>query len=397
MWSRTKDLLGSPYLAQLISLGGSAALTFFSALFLVPAERGHVAIFLAIVSVGSYLACMGVQSEVLQHSARGESSAARMIIRGHLVPQIVLSFLIGSVLILCRPFPDMPDALAVWGAAGIFVGSLFNNLSWRQYGNGDYFLSTALRGVVPLLTLFISFVLYLLGFISAVIVAATYVSIQLLCCVSLFEFTRLRIRVSWSGMFAVYRRSVSFFLSQAQALVLARTPVIASGIWLPPAVTAAISIALSLAELQSSLPQMRSAISFKEASSASRPRLTKQQLLAAVRALWPGTILVIIISFAAREFLNEAYRDLPTLVGLLSLGVAVQALTASAINILTARRSLGTAMVIQLGIICFAFAALANFSEGRVSFGIGLWSTAVAAGGFGIIALAMKYKRGRHL
>ncbi|WP_307424196.1 hypothetical protein [Pseudarthrobacter defluvii] len=291
----------------------------------------------------------------------------------------------------------MPDFVAVLSAMGVFVGSLFNNLSWRQYGNGQYFLSTALRGVVPLLTLITSFGLYVFLSVSATTVAAVYVSVQTICCLFLTEFSHIRESFSWGSMFAVYKRSVSFFLSQAQSLILSRTPVIASGIWLPPAVTAAISIALSLAELQSSLPQMRSAISFKEASSARRPRLTSRQLYSALRALWPGTVLVVIISFAAREFLNEAYRDLPLLVGLLSLGVAVQALTASAINILTARRSLGTAIGIQLGIICLAFAALTNFSEGRVPVGIGLWSVSVALGGLGIIALAMKYKRGRHL
>ncbi|MDQ0767978.1 hypothetical protein QF031_000727 [Pseudarthrobacter defluvii] len=397
MWSKTRSLLGSPYIAQLISLGGSAALTFFSALFLVPDERGHVAIFLAVISVGSYLACFGVQSEVLQCSARGDHLTARLIIRGHLLPQILVSVLTGAILLFAKPFPGMPDFVAVLSAMGVFVGSLFNNLSWRQYGNGQYFLSTALRGVVPLLTLITSFGLYVFLSVSATTVAAVYVSVQTICCLFLTEFSHIRESFSWGSMFAVYKRSVSFFLSQAQSLILSRTPVIASGIWLPPAVTAAISIALSLAELQSSLPQMRSAISFKEASSARRPRLTSRQLYSALRALWPGTVLVVIISFAAREFLNEAYRDLPLLVGLLSLGVAVQALTASAINILTARRSLGTAIGIQLGIICLAFAALTNFSEGRVPVGIGLWSVSVALGGLGIIALAMKYKRGRHL
>ncbi|MFX1821905.1 hypothetical protein PV768_19165 [Pseudarthrobacter sp. CC4] len=398
MWAKARKLAGSPYLAQLISLGGSAALTFFSALILAPSERGLVAIFLAIISVGSYLACFGVQSEILQCSARGDSISARLIIRGHLLPQAAFAVVAAVLLIAVKPFPDFPDALGILSALGIFGGSLFNNLSWRQYGNGQYFLSTSLRGLVPLVTLFASFMLYLFSSLSAIAVASIYIALQFICCIFVVDFSKFAHGgVTVREMLRVYNQSLSFFFSQAQSLVLSRTPVIASGIWLPPAITAAISIALSLAELQSSLPQMRSAISFKEASSARRPRLTNKQLLSAIKALWPGTVLVIIISFIARELLSEAYRDLPLLVGLLSLGVAVQALAASAINVLTARRSLGVAIGIQLFVICAAFASLANFSEGRISLGLGLWSAGVALGCLGVIALAMKHKRGRHL
>lgn len=398
MWRKARELTSSPYFAQLISLGGSAALTFFSALFLAPAERGLVAIFLAIVSVGSYLACFGVQSEILQCSARGDTNQARQIIRGHLLAQAAFAVVVAVSFIAVKPFQDLPDGLSLLSALGIFVGSLFNNLSWRQYGSGQYFLSTSLRGLIPLLTLCVSYILYAFFSVSALAVAALYVSLQLASCMLIIDFSRVGgSRFGQRGMIGVYKRSASFFFSQGQALILSRTPVIASGIWLPPAITAAISIALSLAELQSSLPQMRSAISFKEASSARRPRLTKKQLMSAVKALWPGTLLVIVISFVAREFLSDAYHDLPLLVGLLSMGVALQAIAASAINVLTARRSLGAAIMIQLVVICAAFAALMNFSVGRIPQGLGLWSAAVAMGCAGIIVLAMKYRRGRHL
>lgn len=392
-----RRVIGSPYFAQLLSLGGSAALTFFSALFLLPEDRGLVAVFLAILSIGSYIACFGVQSEILQSAANGKLAYADVIIRKHVLVQFLFSVVLALGLLLLRPFNGMSDTLALWACAGVLTGSLFNNLSWRQYGSGRFFLSTALRGLIPLLTLGVAFGMYLAGSVSAEAIAMTYAFLQL---------GSLSLLVSWrrSGnakpivrMMDVYKQSSGFFLCQSESLVLARTPVLASGIWLDPSLTAVISISLSLAELQASLPQMRSAISFKEASASDRPRLTRHQLMLSLRALLPGTAIVLVLAFVAREFLDEAYSDLPLFVGLLTLGVATQAVAASAINILTARRSLGSVIAIEFFVIAAAWAALVPFAFGHVALSLLLWSFVVTIGLIWIVVMAMKHKRGRHL
>lgn len=394
---RFRQLFKSPYIAQLFSLGGSAALTFFSALFLVPEERGLVAVFLAVLSVGSYVACFGVQSEILQRTAKGDEAVAGQIIRKHIPVQLVFAAVIALALIMCRPFQGMSDALSYWAAAGIFTGSLFNNLSWRQYGAGRFFLSTALRGVIPFITLTISFVMYVIYSVSAEAVASIYVAVQILCMLFLVPRSVKGNSSPCVRMLNVYRSSGSFFLCQAESLFLSRTPVIAAGIWLHPGLTAAISISLSLAELQSSLPQMRSAISFKEASATREPRLTSQQLKASIRALIPGTVVVFILAFVAREFLDDAYSDLPIYVALLSLGVAFQAVAASAVNVLTARRTLKTVILVQFLVIAVACLSLSLFSSNIVPLALAFWSVVISAGLLVIIILATRRKRGRHL
>lgn len=395
--ARLLGLFRSPYSAQLFSLGGSAALTFFSALFLIPEERGLVAVFLAVLSVGSYVACFGVQSEILQSTARGDGELACLIIRKHVIVQIAFAALVGVGLAHFNPFQGMSVVLSYWAAGGIFTGSLFNNMSWRQYGAGRFFLSTALRGVIPLATLLISFAIYLTGSVSAEAVASIYVVLQLLCLPFLAQRGAGGGGVRFVNMFHIYKSSVAFFLCQAESLVLARTPVIASGVWLQPQMTAVISISLSLAELQSSLPQMRSAISFKEASTSGRPRLTKMQLSSSLRALLPGTVAVILLSFLARMWLDPAYRDLPLFVGLMSLGVALQAIAASAINVMTARRSLNLVIGIQFALIVMAASSLILFAFGHVPSALFLWSIVVAAGCLVIIVLATRGGKGRHL
>lgn len=395
--NKLAGLLKGPYIAQLFSLGGSAALTFFSALFLAPGDRGLVAVFLAVVSVGGYIACFGVQSEILQHAARDEGAISDTIIRRHVIFQILLALATGFVLIWFKPFQGMSDQLSYLAAGGIFVGSLFNNLSWRQYGGGKFFLSTALRGAVPLTTLAVAFGLYLFATVSAESVAGVYVVLQLACLPMLISWRGRRCEESHVSMRRVYGKAGTFFFCQTESLVLARTPVIASGLWLSPDLTAAISIALSLAELQSSLPQMRSAISFKEASSSGQVRLTFKQLQSAVLVLVPGTVIVVLLSFLARSWLNEAYSQLPLYVGLLTLGVAFQAVAASAINILTARRTLGWVIVILLVVVVLAVACLSLFKIGSIALALASWSVVVAAGCAVVIVLSMRRKKGRHL
>ncbi|MFP3461283.1 hypothetical protein R5O87_10575 [Arthrobacter globiformis] len=390
-------LIRGPYAAQLLSLGGSAALTFFSALFLEPDDRGLVAVFLALVSVGGYIACFGVQSEILQSAARGEGAFGVVIIRRHVIVQVIFAGLLGTALVVFKPFQGMSDALCYWAAAGVLSASIFNNLSWRQYGQGHFFLSTALRGVIPLATLCGSFVFYLFSGSSAENVAVTYVLLQVVCLVVIVPrdlFSRLRENVR---MRQIYTKAAAYFFCQTESLILARTPVIASGIWLPPDITAAISISLSLAELQSSLPQMRSAISFKEASTSGKSRLSFRQFRSAIFALLPGTVVVVILSFVARVFLDAAYSQLPVYVAILSLGVAFQAIAASAINILTTRRSLDAVIGILFGVIATAGCGLYLFEFGLIIGALAAWSILVAFGCIVIILLAMRRRKGRHL
>ncbi|WP_146069222.1 hypothetical protein [Arthrobacter sp. ZGTC412] len=356
-----------------------------------------MAIFLAVLSVGSYIACFGVQSEILQAAAQGDGVRAGTVLRKHIVVQLGFAALFLVGLLIVRPFRGMSDELACLAALGIFIGSVFNNLSWRQYGEGNFLLSTALRGAAPLVTLVVSFGFFLFDSVSAEIVAVIYVSTQLVCMAPLLSFKKRHTERVNVRMIDIYRNSSAFFLCQAESLVLARTPVIASGIWLPPQLTAVISIALSLAELQASLPQMRSAISFKEASTTSRPRLTNRQLVSSIKALLPGTVIVILLSFVARIWLDEAYSALPLYVGLLSLGVALQAVAASAVNVLTARRSLSHVIGIQFGVLLVAALALFMFASGQVPVALGTWSIAVAVGCFVIIFLASQRAKGRHL
>jgi O-antigen/teichoic acid export membrane protein len=390
-------LIRGPYTAQLLSLGGSAALTFFSALFLKPDDRGLVAVFLALVSVGGYIACFGVQSEILQSAARGEGAFGDTIIRRHIIVQVAFAGVLGAALVVFKPFQGMSDVLCYWAAAGVLSASIFNNLSWRQYGEGHFFLSTALRGVVPLATLCVSYGFYLFSGSSAENVAITYVLLQAICLAIIVPrdiFSRVREDVR---MRQIYIKAAAYFFCQTESLILARTPVIGSGIWLSPDITAAISISLSLTELQSSLPQMRSAISFKEASTSGKSRLSFRQFKSAILALLPGTVAVVILSFVARLFLDAAYSQLPIYVGILSLGVAFQAIAASAINILTTRRSLDAVIGILLVVILAAAGGLYLFEYGVIVGALAVWSIVVALGCFVIILLAMRRKKGRHL
>lgn len=379
------------YAAQLISLGGSALLTFGTALLMSPEDRGALAIFMLIASIGSYAYGLGVPSQALQLAARGDFVG----VRGLFLTQVPIAFLLGGAtvafLLIVPVFPFVTPTVIWMSAAAAAVGALANLVSWVEYGLGRYFVATLLRGLVPLSAFAVTLVAAAVSALSVDVVVWAYVSAQTLALVYLLARNWARLRGGLPTLQVVakcYSSAFRYFVLQALVMVLARIPTIAAGIWYGASATAAVSIALSLTEVQASLPQMRSAITFTESSRSEKPRLTKTQLRSAVMALIPGVVVVMIAAVVVSFVFDEAYADTWQLVAIMSLGVAVMGIGASALNVLTIRNQLGIAQVAVAAAVGLAILAFAI--ELPLLSALACWSMLSALVGVGVCVLAFR-------
>lgn len=388
-------LLPPAYRAQLLSLGGSAGLTFITAFFLPPSERGTLAIFLTISAIGGYLICLGTQSKILQLNATGREFRSSIIIQGQIPIQLFLSLSLYFLLSSTEAFPTFDLYTIVAVCLSVFIGGIFNNFSWAQYGRNNFVLSTAMRGLIPLGTLLVTLVHGALQEYDVRVAIGTYVCLQT---ISLFAIaTKLPLRAPWRfsirEVLRTYRQTFSYFLTQGLTQILARSPVLAAGLWLGASNTAVVAIALSISELQSSLPQMRSAMTFQEASESGQRHLTVAFLRKAVIALLPGTLIVVAISFVATMLLPSEYRNLPLIVAIFSFGIAIQAIAASAINIMTLRQELGRSIIIIVACIVGAFASVYFGSVLGLIPSLLIWTIIVGVAGSILILLAVRMPR----
>ncbi|WP_146069587.1 hypothetical protein [Arthrobacter sp. B0490] len=294
-----------------------------------------------------------MQSIILKCSAGGSFDDAKNLIAAQIPQQLLVATTLTCLMVLVQPIDGLSNVLAILTGISIFLGGLFNNLSWSQYGAGHFGRSTAWRGIIPLGSLAVSAMVWFYADLSATTVASAYIVFQIVAIFALRSsvLPRPKVRMARAAVGASYRQSFPYFLSQGLTQVLARIPILATAAYAGAQEAAVVAIALSLTELQSSLPQMRSAITFREAAAANHGRFTRNQLQAAVLALLPGLVAVIVAAYVARAVLPDAYTDLPLLVLLFSIGVSVQAIAASALNVLTVRGHLLLASTVT-GIGC---------------------------------------------
>lgn len=382
------------YYAQMLSLGGSALLTFGTAFLMSAEDRGELAIFMLICSVGSYGFGIGLPSEVLKLTSTGNERGARKLFAMQIPISIGLGLLVWALLFKLRPFPFLSDTLLALAILCAIVWALFNTLSWGEFGRKDYAFSTALRGLVPGATILISLPFLILTTASTILVAAAYFTLTSAALVLLLLRIPSRNTRSTTSQTLNIRKSLrgatGFYGAQLLTLGVNRLPVIAAGAWLSPEVTAVVSIAVSLAEIQASLPQMRSAITFSEASSSRNARFTRNYAIKAIAALVPGTALVVVSAFALSLLLPSEYSSLPFYVLVISPGVALLALAASAINLLALRNEYGWVIVSQLvGISVFALLQAYEIGSTASTLLI-IWSVISSAIGISIIIRARR-------
>lgn len=374
------------YLAQLVSLGGSFALTFGTAFLMSATARGELAVFMLLGSLGSYAFGLGMPSQILQLSANGRHIDARALFVGQ-IPVVALIGALGSVfLVVAQPFGFVSAWLSILGMVSAVLGALFNALSWNEYGQGRFAYTTVLRGIIPA----VASVAALLSVGSSeggsvATVAATYVAFQgLAILVTLPRQLALWLRPKgWRAVsvLGAYRAAFGFFSMQTLVLVLNRVPVLVSAVAFGAEVTALVSIAMSLTEVQSSLPQLRSAMTFHAASREAKPKLTKSYFLSALFALVPGTGVVLVAGVVASLVLPAAYGDLWLLVLVLTPGVAVFAVAGSSINILAVRhQSLGASTAIGIAAL-LQIGGFFVFGEWSLIAAISVWSIITAAVG----------------
>ena len=86
--------LSSAYLAQVFSVGGSAALTLLSTWLLSPDERGQLAIVMLWFTLGSYIGSLGLPSQMLKFGAeRNASEAIAFLFPAALLSTVTLAIL----------------------------------------------------------------------------------------------------------------------------------------------------------------------------------------------------------------------------------------------------------------------------------------------------------------
>jgi hypothetical protein len=300
-------------------------------------------------------------------------------------------------LITLEPFSFVPVRLYWLGGVSAILGAVFNNLSWYEYGSRRYAFTTGLRGVVPFCTFVVSVPLLVETDAGAVTVALVFVVLQAIAIGVVLPRQRSR----WHGagfdrstpLRRGYQDSAGFFSLQSLVMLQGRLPVIGAALWFGGPETAAVSVAVSLSEMQAVLAQMRSAITFAEASAEARPRFDRRFTLASVKTLLPGTAAVIVGAIVAREILPSDYGHLVWYVVILTPGVATVAVMASALNVLAVRRELSKPLVAF--VIAVAAEALAfSIIGGDALLGaLGLWTLCATAGAMVVIVLASRRVR----
>lgn len=366
-----------PYSAQLLSVGGSALLTFLTAFLFSAEARGEFAIYMLISTLGGYLVGLGMPAQLLQAAAKGETRDARRLLALQVPIVLALSSAAFVVLWATRAFAFMPANVLVAACATAAIASVFNSYSWIEYGKERFAFSTSLRGAIPLIALVAALASYLAGTDSIFPTAVTYLLAQTAALILLL--VRNPELLSAGGgeislpLSSRLLLSLKYFGTQSLTMTLARLPTIAAGLWYGPRAVAVISIALSISELQSSLPQMRSAITFSDAAKQAEPRLGKAYFAPALKLLLVGTLIVIVVGLAASAILGGDYSHMWVFVLLVSPGVAAMALAASGINVLAVRHQYLWSGAL-LGAACVLAWAGLWMTKNEEYLGIATWS-----------------------
>lgn len=379
------------YLAQLASVSGSACLTLLSTPLISAEDRGQLAIFLLYPTLGSYLASLGLPSRMLTLGAQGRPADARaLFFRSAPISLIVsgLAFLVGSAI----DFGGTRLFLVAVGALAMFVGSLFNMASWYDYGNDRYVRSTSLRGIIPGLA-FLTIVAGVLTDTPAVlnIAISTYALTLTASTAWLLGAILIAGHSTSTGTFlADLTAGLSYFTMQSATLLWLRTPVLVGAFTLGPASVALVSLALSVAEIQGQLPQMRAAITFTQASQSADPHLKPNQVKHIGYLLLPGLATAFVVATLAPHFLNESYANLLTAVAVTIPGAAAFSLLSSALNILAAQGNSLFASKVMFLLLAAAILMFALLGPVSITLALGSWSAVAVVLGLVLVTHAMR-------
>jgi O-antigen/teichoic acid export membrane protein len=353
--------LSSAYLAQVFSVGGSAALTLLSTWLLSPDERGQLAIVMLWFTLGSYIGSLGLPSQMLKFGAeRNASEAIAFLFPAAMLSTVTLAIL-GSCAALLATFHILPNYLLVVGVVGAAIGAVFNLLAWYDYGQGNFFRSTSMRGAIPLFSFFVLAVDWAVGGPAPVLLTAcAYSLLTLVFVFALFRRTVYGHRShgrSEVGFGARLSSSVRYFSAQALALLWLRTPVLLAAMTGGAAETAVVSLAMSVVEVQSFLPQMKAAMIFRDEARASHPRLRRNQISRLLSFVVPGAVCAVCLAVFMQLTLPAAYDSLVLLVLVAIPGTAALAVLGSILNIVTVQGRAGSATLVLAGTLSIVYLA----------------------------------------
>jgi hypothetical protein len=353
--------VSSAYLAQVFSVGGSAALTLLSTWLLSADERGQLAVVMLWFTLGSYIGSLGLPSQMLKFGAeRNAREAIAFLFPAAMLSTVTLAIL-GACAALLATFRILPDYLLVVGVVGAGIGAVFNLLAWYDYGQGNFFRSTSMRGAIPLFSFFVLAVDWAVGGPAPVLLTACAYS--LLTLVFVFALFRRTVYGHWShGRSEVsfgprLLSSVRYFSAQALALLWLRTPVLLAAMTGAAAETAVVSLAMSVVEVQSFLPQMKAAMIFRDEARASHPRLRRNQISRLLSFVVPGAVCAVCLAVFMQLTLPAAYDSLVLLVLVATPGTAALALLGSILNIVTVQGRAGSATLLLAGTLSIVYLA----------------------------------------
>lgn len=384
------------YLAQVVSVGGSALLTLASAWILSPDDRGRLATCVLIMTLGSYVLSLGVQSEILQLASRGQGGDALRIIALFCPVILLFSGISYFVLAGTNIFGTIGHGLLLAAMAAAGLGAVFNLFSWMDYGGGNFVRSTLLRGVIPA-TAFLGITVGLVAGGNRVLLAVSAYSVASLVSVCILASKLLPstgVPSCRLDRLSLARNSLAFFATQAGTMFWLRLPVLIVSIRGTAVQTAVVGLGVALAELQNYLPQIRAAMTFREAAQDESPRLGKRQVLQTVLAILPGAIAALMGAFILSLSLADSYRILPLVAACAVPGVAGIALLASTLNVLAVQRRSASASSVLLAVLALTGVAAWQVFPSSVILGTSLWSAAALAMSMAMTVAAMRARDG---
>jgi hypothetical protein len=121
--------------------------------------------------------------------------------------------------------------------------------------------------------------------------------------------------------------------------------------------TAVVSLAMSVVEVQSFLPQMKAAMIFRDEARASHPRLRRNQISRLLSFVVPGAVCAVCLAVFLQLTLSAAYDSLVLLVIVATPGTAALALLGSILNIVTVQGRAGSAALVLAGTLSIVYLA----------------------------------------
>lgn len=362
------------YIAQLVSVGGSAALTFLSTFMLSVPDRGRFAVFMLCATLGSYILSLGIQSELLKVSAKDGPAAAMGVASSLWRAATPVAVLGASILVLANPLPTITRPVLAAAMVGALLGAAFNWLAWVDFGHGSFARSTTMRGVFPAVSLASLFVAYFLGsdalLVWSVLGYLLALTVGVLAMLLSMPPPDLGRDVHAWGFL---RPSLAYLVGQSATMGWVRFPLLMTAARADPTNAAIVGLSLSVADLQAHLPQMRAAITFREAAKTARPRWTADQVIKSLATLLPGSALAIVAACTLAAMLGDEYSDVPTTVLALLPGSAALALLASVVNILSAQgRNRSATVITGTSLLTLTIVVLLTGADGLT--GIVIWS-----------------------